>query len=105
MAAAIADKPLGIDLQKLRRISDAVLRRYYSSDERSWIIEGDPTERAVRLWTMKEAYGKMLGIGIFGGVRFYAAFSDGRIVMEYDDAAFLFPDGPEGILFTVCLAK
>lgn len=105
VAAAVADAPVGIDLQELRKISDAVLRRYYSHDERSWINAGEPTERAVRLWTMKEAYGKLLGIGIFSGIRFSAGFADGRIITEYDDVSFHFPDAPEGQCLTVCLAK
>ena len=105
VAAAVADRPLGIDLQELRRISDAVLRRCFSPAERSWIDAGDPTERAIRLWTMKEAYGKLYGRGIFSGKPFCAVFSNGRIETEYANVTFLFQEGPEGFLFTVCLAK
>ena len=105
VAAAVSDTPVGIDLQELRRISDVVLRRYFSPAERSWIDGGEPSERAIRLWTMKEAFGKLLGNGIYGGIRFFAEFIDDLIVTEYEDAVFLFPEGPEGMLLTVCLAK
>ena len=104
-AAAVADRPVGIDLQELRRISDGVLRRCYSPAERSWIDAGDPTERAIRLWTMKEAYGKLYGRGIFSGKPFCAVITNDRIKTEYDNVTFLFPEGPNGFLFTVCLAN
>ncbi len=105
VAAAVAGTGIGIDLQELREISDRVLRRLYSPEERSWIGAGDRTRRAIRLWTMKEAYAKLRGEGIFGGARFHASFSGDRPETEYEDVRFLFPDAPEGLLFTVCLAR
>ena len=104
-AAAVSDTPVGIDLQEVRRISDPVLRRYFSPAERSWIGTEGSADRAIRLWTMKEAYGKLFGTGVIGGARFFARFSDGGIVTEYCDSRFIFPEGPEGLLLTVCLAK
>lgn len=105
VAAAAADRPVGIDLQEKRVIREGVLRRWYSTEEREWIDGGDSVERAVRLWTMKEAYAKMDGTGIFRGDRFSAGFSGGRIVTRYGDVDFQFPEAPEGYLFTVCLAN
>ena len=61
------------------------------------------SERAIRLWTMKEAYGKMLGVGIFTASRFNASFEGGRLLTDCAGARFLFPASPEGYLFTVCL--
>ncbi len=104
-AAAVSDLAVGIDLQELRKVSDGVLRRVYSPEEQSWVSEGDRTLRAIRLWTMKEAYGKLTGSGIFGDSRFCASFTDSQLNTEYGDAGFLFPDAPEGLLLTVCLAR
>ena len=104
VAAAVADRPVGIDLQEKRMIREGVLRRWYSAAERDWIENGDTLERAVRLWTMKEAYAKLKGTGIFRGDRFSAGFSGDRLVTRYDDVDFQFPEAPEGYLFTVCLA-
>lgn len=104
VAAALADTPLGIDLQEMREIREGVLRRCCSEAERRWIDAGNPAERAVRLWTMKEAYGKMTGAGIFRGNRFHAGFEGDRLITRYEGIEFLFPAAPEGYLYTVCLA-
>ncbi len=107
-AAAVADVPLGIDLQLLRDISPGVLKRLYSPEEIRWIgLAGgkDSQKRAIRLWTMKEAYGKLLGTGLFGGPAFRASFCDERLREEYPDCRFLFPSAPEGLLLTVCLGN
>ncbi len=104
VAGAVSDKPVGIDLQELRSISDRVLGRLYSPEERRWIGAGPITERAIRLWTMKEAYGKLLGTGIFRDPRFCAVFEGDRLVTRYDGFAFHFPEAPEGLLLSVCLS-
>lgn len=104
VAAAAADRPVGIDLQEKRMIREGVLRRCYSLAEREWIDAGDAGERATRLWTMKEAYAKLKGTGIFRGDRFSAGFSGDRLLTRYDDVCFCFSEAPEGYLFTVCLA-
>lgn len=104
-AAAVSFRPVGIDLQAIRPISDRVLARLCSAEERGWLEEAreERAARAIRLWTMKEAYGKMLGTGIFTPPYFHAAFREGRLLTEYADARFLFPASPEGYLLSVCL--
>ncbi len=107
-AAAVADVPLGIDLQILRDISPRVLKRLYSPEELRWIglAQGeDVRERAIRLWTMKEAYGKLTGTGILGARAFCAGFDSERLQREYSGCRFLFPAAPEGLLLTVCLEE
>jgi len=102
-AAAVADVPVGVDIQRVRPLSPGVLRRVFSPEERAWA--GDDPARQTRLWTMKEAYGKMLGVGIFGGAQFFSAFTGGEPRRSCPDALFLFPEAPEGYLLTLCLKK
>ena len=106
-AAAASFAPVGIDLQALRPVSGRVLARRCSDAERAWISEAPETgrtARAIRLWTMKEAYGKMLGVGIFSSASgFSASFAEGQLLLAYDDARFLLPEAPTGYLLTVCL--
>ena len=104
-AAAVSEAPIGIDLQSISRISDSVLKRFYSQEERLWVEAGAAAERSVRLWTMKEAYGKLLGTGIYSGPLFTAAFDHDRLITQYENALFFFPEAPDGILFTLCLGK
>ena len=106
-AAAVGDVSLGIDLQVLRPVSLPVQQRLYSSEERDWIAAAageEAAERALRLWTMKEARGKLRGSGIFGGRPFCASFTGESLQKEYADCRFFFLPAPEGLFLTLCLA-
>ena len=104
-AAAVSDSPVGIDLQEIRQLSDRLLQRCYSSDERKWIAEGNAAERATRLWTMKEAFGKLQGTGILLDRQFTADVVNGRLAVRYGDIRFVFPEAPKGFAFSVCLSE
>lgn len=59
---AVANQPIGLDIEPVCPIRPAVLRRCFNEKEQTWI--GDEPERFTRLWTMKEAYMKMTGTGL-----------------------------------------
>jgi 4'-phosphopantetheinyl transferase len=68
---AIASKKIGVDLEYLRPISDALklARRFFSPQETSAIeqLTGIARERAfLQIWTAKEAYLKAIGDGLSG---------------------------------------
>lgn len=102
-AAAIGDVPVGVDIQLCRPLSPRVRGRIFSPEEQDWA--GDDVERGMRLWTMKEAHGKMLGVGIIGSAPFFASLREGEIRRSYGDCVFFFPEAPEGYLLTLCAAK
>ncbi len=106
-AAAAAAVPVGIDLQTLRPVSPLLLNRRFSGEERAWIGAAPPesTARAIRLWTMQEAWAKLRGVGIFAGEQFHAAFRGDDLLPEGDGVRFHFPQGPEGCLLTLCLSR
>lgn len=54
---AVSDREIGADLQKNRPVSDRVKRRFFSQREQE-------SSDLLRLWTMKESYGKLTGEGI-----------------------------------------
>lgn len=66
-ACIVSRRECGIDAERVRKFPEKVLRRVFSEKERQ-TIEGLPeNERDLyffRLWTLKEAYVKMLGVGI-----------------------------------------
>ena len=61
VVCAISDADIGVDVEGFSPVRPAVLRRCFIEDEQQWI--GNDPERFFRLWTMKEAYMKLLGTG------------------------------------------
>ena len=67
MAIAISDKPVGIDLEPIRRYKPALVRRVFHEEETAYLESLSALwqdEAFTRLWTLKEAYVKYTGTGI-----------------------------------------
>lgn len=69
VVCAVYDRPIGVDIQKIVSYRQDVAKRVFSPEELSQ-IESSPDRSAefTRLWTQKEAYLKMLGIGFSGSL-------------------------------------
>ncbi len=67
VACAVSDTPVGLDLEEIRHRDITVARRICSEREMAFILGGeDPLKRFLKVWTAKEAYVKLTGIGIKG---------------------------------------
>ena len=65
IAVAVSDRPVGIDVESFRKLSDGLIRRTMNSTESDAILASDNPEREfARLWTRKEAVFKLMGTGI-----------------------------------------
>ena len=64
---AVSDKPVGCDIEKIKEAPKQIASRAFSQEEieNLEVISGDAYNREFfRLWTRKESYLKMKGIGI-----------------------------------------
>ena len=73
---AVSDSPIGVDIEKIRKVHLGTARKFCTEDEKVYIFGKVPDEndfknatedtliRLFEIWTKKEAYGKMLGKGI-----------------------------------------
>ncbi len=79
LACAFSDSPIGIDIEKIRPVSLAVLKRFFSKNEQEYVLGHSPNEadsgkcdnvqtleKFYRIFTLKEAICKKSGIGIKG---------------------------------------
>ena len=65
VACAIADKPVGIDLQYMRDFDIKLARRFFTKDEQDFINQSKDTKVAFyTIWTKKEAFLKCTGKGL-----------------------------------------
>lgn len=64
---AVSEKPVGCDIEKIKEAPTQVEKRAFSPDENAYLkqFSGDAYNREFfRLWTKKESFLKMKGIGI-----------------------------------------
>lgn len=67
IACAVSDKPVGIDIEKIRKYNKSVAKRVCSKNELDKIeISVDKDDKFTQIWTKKEAVLKMSGSGIVG---------------------------------------
>lgn len=69
MVVAIAEKSVGIDIERLRDADLNIANRFFSTQERAFIVnqtnkQSDFQRRFYEIWTKKEAYLKQIGKGL-----------------------------------------
>lgn len=78
VVCVVDDKPVGVDIEKIRSIDLNTAKRIFYEEETRYIFGCIPNtedynhhlnnavlQRFFELWTKKEAYGKLLGMGLF----------------------------------------
>ena len=96
IAVAVSDLPIGIDIEGLRRVDEALVRKTMNLEEQSQIaMSQNPEVEFIRLWTRKEAYVKMLGTGIISDM--HGILSDVSSVQWHEIA-----DLDRGYICTIC---
>ena len=70
---AVSDKPIGVDVEVVRPFSAKAAAKILTEEEKSFVmldnIEYNKNERFFKLWCAKEAYLKLIGTGISGGIK------------------------------------
>ena len=65
IAVAVSDKPVGIDIESYRQVSDNLIRYTMNEEEQRIIAESEDSVRTfTEYWTKKEAVFKLRGTGI-----------------------------------------
>ncbi|MDR0285223.1 MAG: acyltransferase domain-containing protein [Propionibacteriaceae bacterium] len=70
--AAIADRPVGIDVERIEEKDPGFWDLAFTETEKALLAQqGNPAEWAIRFWVAKEAYGKMIATGLQGDPKRY----------------------------------
>ncbi len=63
VALAYGDAPIGIDVQEVRNVSDSFIKRILNDSETE-LYDATDMVTVCRIWTIKEAYSKLIGLGL-----------------------------------------
>lgn len=89
IAVALADAEVGVDIERIRPINPRVAERYFTAAENQYIaLAGNSAEtqrRFFEIWTAKEAYLKLYGVGLGGGLGFGTANENGPLAWIASD--------------------
>ena len=89
VVSAFSEKPVGIDIEKIKRVNLQVAHRFFSSPEIGFLNEVMENERDLwflKLWTIKESYLKALGTGLSRSMSsFVASYADGGFQIRDDE--------------------
>lgn len=98
---AVADKPVGIDIEVVRDIRPAVAKRFASSAELEYI--GEDMRRLFEIWTLKEAYFKCVGTGIGSDIKSVTFTVDGDDIRCFEPGfTCKFISIADGYICSVC---
>lgn len=96
IAFAGGNFPIGIDVERISRGSIKIAKRFFTDNEYNFIKAGrEQSEAFCEIWTAKEAYVKMLGVGLS------KPFKSFDVLDKSLDCCFMTKRLPEYIL-TVC---
>ncbi|MGN0633955.1 MAG: 4'-phosphopantetheinyl transferase family protein [Oscillospiraceae bacterium] len=77
VAAAFEDSPVGIDIQRIENMKMTTAKRFFTADEYGAVCKSaHPEHEFFRIWTAKEAYVKMLGMGLSMPLCSFSVLSD-----------------------------
>ena len=99
IAVVISSKPVGIDIEGIRKLNDGLVRKTMSIEEQKQIYSSDIPEVAfIQLWTRKEALVKMQGTGIISDM--HTILSDSASYSWLDET-----DMDKGYVYSICMEK
>ena len=85
VAVAVGKNPkIGLDVEKIHKVSDTIIEKYYSKAEKREILRTRVNAELVetKIWTMKEAYSKCLGTGLNRELLMLDIYSRKEVLME-----------------------
>jgi 4'-phosphopantetheinyl transferase len=113
VVAAFSDKPVGIDVEKIRDVNLQIAHRFFSPEEISFLMRTPGQRRKscfFDFWTLKESYLKAIGTGLTRPLSsFTISYSGNKIHLDESgkpvDVCLSHLDLEEGYVLSVCAGE
>ena len=102
---AVADAPVGIDVQQRVDVSDALAKRVLSADAyQAFLFAPDRAAFFCQTWALKESYLKYTGGGLAQGLRSFTVYPrpDGSVCSTLRHPVFHLLSVPDGYAAALC---
>lgn len=106
IACAFGKVELGIDVENIRTFDERVMKRVCSRKEIDCIMSSaEPSRMFFRCWTLKESYGKAMGVGLNYPMRETVFFDGIKVCNRIEDYAFTLYENINGYIIALCHKK
>ncbi|HOI88261.1 MAG TPA: 4'-phosphopantetheinyl transferase superfamily protein [Lentimicrobium sp.] len=89
VVAALSPFPVGVDVERMRKVPEGVANRFFSEKEKAWLAsannEIEKAEIFFTLWTLKESFLKALGTGLTRSLSSFTVVSGNRGLFSLED--------------------
>ena len=99
VACAVANKPVGIDIESIKPVDLIIAKRFFAPDETEYIMNGNQTRRFFEIWTKKESRIKWEGKGLSKPLPSFSVFNP----IELEELAYHEVFQNEEVICHVCL--
>lgn len=81
VVVAVADDAIGVDIEKIRKIDLSIMKQFCTHNEQKYIMNSNNKYLSFwKIYTLKEAYFKMLGTNLFDMKSVEFSFLDNQII-------------------------
>ncbi len=88
IACAIDSSPIGVDIEQVRNYRESIPKKFFTASEIKYLENCvDETESFYKLWTIKEAYIKYLGTGLYKPLNTFSIQIDDTIFIHDEDTS------------------
>ena len=105
-ACIVSKKSVGIDIQKMVKVSQRAIQRFSTANELKSISESaEPQKQAIKIWSLKESYLKASGCDTDAAFKAEFLIDENNVVFGPKGYGFEIFESPDNYITAVCKSE